>query len=196
MLKKIIRHGFVFWEAKPNAGPPKGDKPDLFARLHNIEQMEANALLSLPSTTAAAGASASVPERRSAKTHGADPADPAVWGELVQFSDAASAGPGAAGAEHIAQIQASAMQAFGVAREAFFSDNAKRPTVWARLASMVLCHQFTRCNQKQIAQAHQRNDAVVCRALARFDGMRRKYPAFDAGVAAIQATQTTTRLAA
>jgi hypothetical protein len=193
MLKKIVRHGFVFWEAKPNAGPPKGDKPGLFARLHNIEQMEANALLSLPATPAAAAAPSPAHERRSAKP---DSADPAAWGELVQFSDAAGAGPSLAGAEHIAQIQASAMQAFGVTREAFFSDNAKRPTVWARLASLVLCHQFTRCNQKQIAQAHQRNDAVVCRALYRFEGMRRKYPAFDAGVSAILATQTATRMAA
>lgn len=109
-------------------------------------------------------------------------ADPRFFGELSVLSDKEAMN------EEIAlrEIQELTRESFGIAPADFYGRCEKRRAVWARTASMALCHRHTKRTIAEIGVAHGRNHAVVSRAVKRFGAMKEAGGEFAAAVARVE----------
>lgn len=131
-----------------------------------------------------------------------DPYDRAVWGDLADLSDEEPVGVLVAMGiprdeetltrrgetePDIAAIQDRVMRMFGLTQQEFFEPNKRRDVALARAVSMALCRAHTNRTQEEIARAHDRNVAAVCRAVTRVEKLREADAGLAAKIAVIEA---------
>lgn len=200
MLSPVVRHGFLFWEAKRSTKAPyeeTAQQDDEMERMREKARKWADKL------------------SRDFKKHFATPRGRAAalkelrnrynrkwWGELAELSNdpppgspeeaddklvkGTAMGLGFKAGIEIQHIQERVMAAFRVSADDLLGGSQNHQVGRARMASMALCRAHTLCTVEEIADAHGRHYSLVVKAQRWVSAARERDAFFDLALKTVE----------